>query len=184
MESACLLMKISSPAVRPSPPSLCLTNPTPQDALWSGLLLDPIGLPSYISLNRSRLAASYTRATQFLSLHQIPFRPSNAGHFIWIDLCAFLPARDGEGRALESGVAREEELARKFTEGGVNVVRPSFNPFGFRADGDCRRVDRPTRTPSRAPSASRSRSVRTTLSSGWGGWRRSSGCRVRSRSNW
>ena len=55
-----------------------------QDILWSGLLLDPIGLPTYINLNRSLLAESYARAVSFLKAHSISYRLSNAGHFIFI----------------------------------------------------------------------------------------------------
>lgn len=107
LESSCLLMKISSAA----------------DHLWSGLLLDPVGLPKYLALNRSLLASSYALAAAFLGTHGIPFRRSNAGHFIWIDLRQYLPTQDGSGRALGEGMAREEELAARFTANGVNVAR-------------------------------------------------------------
>ncbi|GAA5956944.1 hypothetical protein JCM21900_006714 [Sporobolomyces salmonicolor] len=107
MESSCLLMKISSAS----------------DVLWSSLLLDPGALPTYLELNRARLAGAYRTATAFLDLHGIAYRPSNAGHFIWIDLRRFLPARSEAGEVLEGGVAREEELANRFLRHGVNVAR-------------------------------------------------------------
>ncbi|GAA5891126.1 hypothetical protein JCM5296_004900 [Sporobolomyces johnsonii] len=107
MESSCLLMKISSAS----------------DILWSSLLLDPVALPAYLELNRARLAGAYRTATAFLDSHGIAYRPSNAGHFIWIDLRRFLPARSEAGEVLEDGVAREEELANRFLRHGVNVAR-------------------------------------------------------------
>lgn len=107
MESSCLLMKISSPA----------------DALWSGLLLDPVNLPLYIELNQSKLATSYARAIKFLKSHQIDYRNSNAGHFIWIDLRRFLPEVDSLGQVIKCDFKREDELALKFATAGVNVVR-------------------------------------------------------------
>ncbi|KAI5475436.1 1-aminocyclopropane-1-carboxylate synthase [Pseudohyphozyma bogoriensis] len=100
MESSCLLMKISSAA----------------DLLWSNLLLDDEALPTYISLNRARLSAAYTRATNFLKTHAIPYRPSNAGHFIFIDLRRFLE------QGVEPVVA-EERLAMKLAGYGVNLAR-------------------------------------------------------------
>lgn len=94
-----------------------------QDHLWSGLLLDPVGLPEYLDLNRDLLASSYQLAVSFLTSHRIPFRHSNAGHFIWIDLREYLPTHDRAGAALEPGMAREEELAARLTANRVNVAR-------------------------------------------------------------
>ncbi|KAM0755853.1 PLP-dependent transferase [Meredithblackwellia eburnea MCA 4105] len=107
MESSCLLMKISSAA----------------DILWSGLLLDPVALPTYVDRNRALLAESYQRAVSFLKTHNIPYRKSNAGHFIFIDLRRFLPSTDAEGKAIESAVAQEEELYNCFMRKGVIVAR-------------------------------------------------------------
>ncbi|GAA5933304.1 uncharacterized protein JCM15063_001278 [Sporobolomyces koalae] len=108
MESSCLLMKISSAS----------------DALWSSLLLDPVALPHYLEMNRTRLAQAYQAAINFLECHGIDYRPSNAGHFVWIDLRRFLPETAAEdGRRLESGVEQEEELANHFLRHGINVAR-------------------------------------------------------------
>jgi len=118
MESSCLLMKISSAS----------------DILWSSLLLDPVALPTYLEMNRSRLAQAYQHAISFLEQHEISYRPSNAGHFVWIDLRRYLPERAAEdGRYLESGVEREEELAKHFLRNGINVVshRPRFLCFTY-----------------------------------------------------
>ena len=106
MESSCLLMKISSPA----------------DALWSSLLLDPVGLPDFLQLNQSKLAEAYSAATSFLNVHSIPYRKCNAGHFIFIDLRRFLKDKDQNGNDLEP-LEAEEELAMRFVKGGVNLVR-------------------------------------------------------------
>ncbi|GAA5836757.1 hypothetical protein JCM3766R1_006255 [Sporobolomyces carnicolor] len=108
MESSCLLMKISSAS----------------DVLWSSLLLDPVALPTYVAMNRARLAAAYQSAAAFLDRWRIPYRPSSAGHFVFCDLTRFLPERAYEdGRHLESGVEREEELAKVFLRHGINVAR-------------------------------------------------------------
>lgn len=113
MESSCLLMKISSAS----------------DVLWSSLLLDPVALPTYVAMNRARLAAAYQSAAAFLDRWRIPYRPSSAGHFVFCDLTRFLPERAYEdGRHLESGVEREEELAKVFLRHGINVVSFSFSP--------------------------------------------------------
>lgn len=66
MESSCLLMKVSSAA----------------DALWSGLLLDPVALPEYVKMNQEKLAGAYSDAVSWLKPHNIPFRPSNAGQCV------------------------------------------------------------------------------------------------------
>lgn len=110
MESSCLLMKVSSAA----------------DALWSGLLLDPVALPEYLKMNQQKLSEAYSDAVAFLEEHKIPFRPSNAGHFIWIDLRAFLPTETLSGEPLELGMPQEEELVNRFAKAGVVVVRRTF----------------------------------------------------------
>jgi len=94
-----------------------------QDYLWSGLLLDPVGLPEYLALNRAHLGGAYAVATAFLTAHEIPFRDSNAGHFIWIDLRKYLPTHDRDGHAIAPGMAQEDELAARFTANRVNVAR-------------------------------------------------------------
>lgn len=104
-----------------------------QDALWSGLLLDSVALPHYLSLNRSRLSSAYSRATSFLKAHGISYRPAQAGHFVWINLSKFLPTVDDEGNALEDMVEREEVLARRLLRNGVNLVRlvSPLSPHSF-----------------------------------------------------
>ncbi|KAM0786457.1 hypothetical protein ACM66B_001919 [Microbotryomycetes sp. NB124-2] len=107
MESSALLLKISSVS----------------DALWSTLLLDKKYLPEYVDMNRRVLAESHADAVSWLKGHDIPFRPSNAGHFIWCDLTKFLPETNSEGEPLPEGMAREEELFNRFAANRVIVAR-------------------------------------------------------------
>lgn len=102
-----------------------------QDALWSGLLLDSVNLPLYIESNRTLLASSYLAAITFLDSHDIPYRPSNAGHFIWIDLRRHLPTHNKNGDFLPDGFERETELALRFAHAGVNVVCLDPIPYAY-----------------------------------------------------
>lgn len=139
MEANALLMKISSASVRwtadepQEPKELELTGLPLQDVLWSNLLLNPVGLPTYLALNKSRLAEAYRRATTFLQKHAIPYRPAHAGHFVWIDLRRFLPTADVEGNRLESESEQEVELVKRFLAHGINLVSgvrvPGRAPF-------------------------------------------------------
>lgn len=99
MQSSCLLMKISSVS----------------DALWSSLLMNRVELPIYLRLNQQALADAYTLATTWLKKHSIPYRASNAGHFIMIDLRKWLPSH-------LDGYAAEEELSDMLNRNGVNLV--------------------------------------------------------------
>lgn len=94
-----------------------------QDVLWSNLLLDPVGLPTYLALNKARLGEAYRRATAFLQKHDIPYRPAHAGHFVWIDLRRYLPESDEEGTPLVGEAEREVELVKRFLTHGINLVR-------------------------------------------------------------
>ncbi|GAA5991186.1 hypothetical protein JCM10908_006577 [Rhodotorula pacifica] len=107
MEANALLMKISSAS----------------DVLWSNLLLDPVGLPTYLALNKARLSEAYLRATTFLQKHDIAYRPASAGHFVWIDLRRFLPETDEEGLPLQTAADREVELVKRFLAHGINLGR-------------------------------------------------------------
>ncbi|KAG0658669.1 hypothetical protein C6P46_005665 [Rhodotorula mucilaginosa] len=107
MEANALLMKISSAS----------------DVLWSNLLLDPVGLPTYLALNKARLGEAYRRATAFLQKHDIPYRPAHAGHFVWIDLRRYLPESDEEGTPLVGEAEREVELVKRFLAHGINLGR-------------------------------------------------------------
>lgn len=88
-----------------------------------------MALPEYLELNRSRLSAAYADAVRFLRSHDIPFRPGNAGHFIWIDLRKFAPTKSREtGETLAEGWPQEEEMTKAFTECGVIVVSTTARP--------------------------------------------------------
>ncbi|BGP41492.1 hypothetical protein JCM10449v2_005480 [Rhodotorula kratochvilovae] len=99
VESSALLMKVSSAA----------------DALFSSLLLSP-SLPAFLSLNQARLAAAYARATAFLAAQGVPYRPASAGHFVWVDLRAWLPRGKGDAEG-------EAVLAQALWSAGVNLGR-------------------------------------------------------------
>lgn len=92
------------------------------DALWSKLLLDEVKLPEYLLLNQTALASAYAYAEKWLKHHQIEYRKSNAGHFIFIDLRRFLPTTDSNGKEI-IGFAQEDELSDRFMKNGVNVNR-------------------------------------------------------------
>lgn len=103
LESACLLMKVSSAA----------------DATWCSLLLNLRKRDEYITLNQAALREAYDYATTWLESHAIPYRPSSAGHFVFCDFRKFLPALgDGFGEW-----DREGALADKLVAHGVNLAR-------------------------------------------------------------
>ncbi|KPV74217.1 uncharacterized protein RHOBADRAFT_54068 [Rhodotorula graminis WP1] len=105
IESSALLIKVSSAA----------------DALLASLLLSP-SLPDFVALNQSRLAAAYARVTSFLREHGVPYRPAHAGHFVWVDLRAWLEGGGSEG---PSELEKEATLARMLWSHGVNLGRGS-----------------------------------------------------------
>ncbi|GJN90305.1 hypothetical protein Rhopal_003314-T1 [Rhodotorula paludigena] len=100
IESSALLMKVSSAA----------------DMLWSSLLLDDPSLSTFLTLNLSRLRAAYARTVAFLTTHEIPFRPAEAGHFVWVDLTRYLPPCGND-------MEREGALAERMWAQGLNLVR-------------------------------------------------------------
>lgn len=124
IESSALLMKVSSAAVRSRSllerQRLAADAGPLQDMLWSSLLLDDPSLSTFLTLNLSRLRAAYARTVAFLSLHAIPFRPAEAGHFVWIDLTRYLPPG-------ENDLEREGALAERMWAMGLNLVR--LTPF-------------------------------------------------------
>ncbi|GAA5823567.1 hypothetical protein JCM3770_002787 [Rhodotorula araucariae] len=105
VESSALLMKVSSVA----------------DALFSSLLLSP-ALATFLALNQARLAAAYSRATAFLAAHGVPYRPASAGHFVWVDLRAWLPSPFA-GVSASAAEEGEAALARMLWSAGVNLGR-------------------------------------------------------------
>ncbi len=96
------------------------------DALWSAMLNDETFLPWFISTNRERLAAAYERCREWCETMKIPYTPSNAGHFMMVDLSAYLP-KTLDGTALSASEA-ETTLWARFMDFGVTIT-PGHNYF-------------------------------------------------------
>ncbi|KAN0065318.1 hypothetical protein ACQY0O_001154 [Thecaphora frezii] len=63
---------------------------SPADALFSHLLTDDGFCRPFIALNRARLSSAYALARAWCRHHAIRYVPSNAGHFVLIDLSSHL----------------------------------------------------------------------------------------------
>lgn len=63
---------------------------SPAGQLFASLLNDKEYLAWFLAENRRRLTASFDWMTDFLNHHKIPYVPGNAGHFLMIDLRAFM----------------------------------------------------------------------------------------------
>lgn len=106
-----------------------------QDILWSSLLSSP-SLPTYFSLNLSALSRAYTFFTTWLRAHDIPYRPANAGHFVWCDFREIVRRTQGLKEGEEFTVEQEIKLLNQFVKGGVYIgpgsslfllISPSFS---------------------------------------------------------
>ncbi|PWN34512.1 PLP-dependent transferase [Meira miltonrushii] len=104
---------------------------SPAGQLFASLLNDRKYLAWFLQENRRRLTITFDKVTEFLSHHGIPFVPSNAGHFLLIDLQKYLSdgeqKRDGiagqeAATGQESELTPERELTHKFIEGGVMLA--------------------------------------------------------------
>ena len=60
------------------------------DGLIATLLEDDTYIRQYLASYQSRLAESYTRATQFFHAHGIPYQESNASLFLMVNLAAVI----------------------------------------------------------------------------------------------
>lgn len=69
---------------------------SPADALFSALLNDENFYSSFVSTNRTRLTEAYEHIKAWCVRHGIPYKPSNAGHFLLVDLSAY--CHDGESQ--------------------------------------------------------------------------------------
>lgn len=58
----------------------------PAGVLWSNILNDKGFLEEFIPLNQHELRIAYEHALEWINFHNIPYLPSNAGHFLLIDL--------------------------------------------------------------------------------------------------
>lgn len=70
---------------------------SPADTLWSALLDNQKELAKYITKNQNDLRVAYDFAVSWLKFHKIPYIPSNAGHFLAIDLRGVLSNVDKYG---------------------------------------------------------------------------------------
>ncbi|MCO5549758.1 hypothetical protein L7F22_003231 [Adiantum nelumboides] len=123
---------------------------SPAGQLFASLLNDRKYLDWFLHENRRRLTITFDKVTEFLSHHEIPFIPSNAGHFLLIDLQKYLskdenerksplPSKElatGQEGVLEEAMSTikiataengkeltpERELTYKFLEGGVMLA--------------------------------------------------------------
>lgn len=77
---------------------------SPAGQLFASLLNDRKYLSWFLKENRRRLTITFDKVTEFLTHHDIPFIPSNAGHFLLIDLQKYL----GKDERAESGISAKE----------------------------------------------------------------------------
>ena len=96
------------------------------DALWSSILLDDQFLTWFIETNRERLSDAYGRCKAWLKKMQIDYTPSNAGHFLLIDLSRFLP-KELDGTKLDK-VESETALWAKVCRCQQTVGRFETDP--------------------------------------------------------
>ncbi|GAA6063704.1 hypothetical protein JCM10212_004431 [Sporobolomyces blumeae] len=102
---------------------------SPTDVLWSALLTSD-ELPFYLAENRRKLAEGYRFLTAWLESQEIPFTPSNAGHFLLADFRSVVVEVVGSCKA-SSGRAQvtteqEVELLNRLVDGGV-YLGPGFS---------------------------------------------------------
>jgi DNA-binding transcriptional MocR family regulator len=99
---------------------------SPADALFSSMLNDEGQLDHFITTNRQRLASAYGFATRVLKRYNIPYIPSAAGHFVFIDLRAFLPAHGSDGKVLANDAEKEAALFLALLNNGVYIAPGAF----------------------------------------------------------
>lgn len=149
-QGSAILMKISSPAVRLSVFYLILfaTNwrflPNPKDVLWTSIIGDEKILTEYLDKAQSRASDTLHFTLQWLEKLNIKHSNPVAGHFIWIDLRAYLPRKTTKGKELTDDRAKEWELfTRLLDEGNVylapGVIYHSTIPGFFRLTFTLRR---------------------------------------------
>lgn len=66
--------------------SIFMMVSSPSDILWSSILNDADFLAKFIKMNQQRLGETYDYITSWLKFHQVPYLPSNAGHYLMIDM--------------------------------------------------------------------------------------------------
>lgn len=58
----------------------------PADALFSAILSNEAFYRSFIATNQARMSQAYQLVTAWCRHHSISYTPSNAGHFLLVDL--------------------------------------------------------------------------------------------------
>lgn len=81
------------------------------------MLNHPTFLSEFVRTNRARLRDRYEICTRFLSAHEIPYLPANAGFFVWADLSEYLSQEIGD-----TPVARERALNDRLFNGGIHLA--------------------------------------------------------------
>lgn len=90
------------------------------EAMVIKLLENPETIERFTKTNQTRLAESYTVATEILHEHNVPFIPAQGGHFLWMDLSQFIPSSFKSAAALGDHEI-EYRLWDAMVDGGVHV---------------------------------------------------------------
>ncbi|GAA5933492.1 uncharacterized protein JCM15063_001326 [Sporobolomyces koalae] len=101
---------------------------SPTAVLWSALL-ESDELEWYVEENQKRLARGYKFLTTWLNAHEIPFTPSNAGHFLLADFSHLVKrvVIQSENQDCEQiGTQEEVELLNRLVDEGV-YLGPGFS---------------------------------------------------------
>lgn len=93
---------------------------SPADALFSAIVNDEGFHRDFVATNRLRMAQAYKTVTEWCRYHSINYIPTNAGHFILVNLERFLPT-EMEGRTL-TPEEREGALWAKVLENRVSIT--------------------------------------------------------------
>ncbi|KAK0559504.1 hypothetical protein OC844_004362 [Tilletia horrida] len=99
-------------------------------ALWRDWILDEHFLTWYLAENRRRLRDSFEYVARFLTHHEIPVAPANAGHFCMVDLSRYLSAPSHQA---EADLLDEMIKAKVFIAPGAqyHVSEPGFFRLTF-----------------------------------------------------
>jgi hypothetical protein len=101
---------------------------SPTDVLWCSLLNSP-DLEYYLGENQRLLGEGYKFLTKWLEEQQIPFRTSNAGHFLLADFSRSVAKVVAEGETGKGGgitTDQEVELLNRLVDGGVYLGPGEF----------------------------------------------------------
>ncbi|KAK0568800.1 hypothetical protein OC861_001577 [Tilletia horrida] len=95
---------------------------SPSDALFSALLSDKAFFPSFVATNRQRLTAAYETIKSWAQHHKLKYHPSNAGHFIMLDLSDHVPRVDPEGQPVNNANDADTLLWAKALEHKISIT--------------------------------------------------------------